>query len=528
MGDELPLAIGEVIDDKYVVESVLGVGGMGAVVRAKHLALGERVAIKLMLPSLVQEAELVGRFRREAQIAARLRSPHVVRVTDLGMTKGVPYMVMELLKGQDLATVLEERGALPVATAVSYMIDVCDALAEAHANQLVHRDLKPANIFLAESRQGPIIKVLDFGIAKRLTPVAGDTTQTSAILGSPQYMSPEQLRASRDVDARADVWALGVCLFELLSGQLPFEGTTLPELCASILKDVPRDLASLNAKAPRGVVEVVRRCLEKDASHRYASASELAQALAAPVSPALLTRAKTINGHAGDWSEPPPAMPGKAPPTIPLPRASDDEVAHEATEVAPQPGLPPHPVVAPPVTASVPARSQAIATSSSGVSTQTVSSSRRWPLALIGVAALGVGAAFGVIRLRASSRGGLGPEPSPATSLPATSGVTATSSSMPFVVPPPASMPTSNAVPSTLPSVGVSAASSAHSVRGSSLGGGSTSGVSSRPSVAPSVSGAAVVPTVAPKPPDIPSAPPATTSAPPPASAKPLDHGAKM
>jgi serine/threonine-protein kinase len=275
---------GQVLGGKYRVDRVLGAGGMGMVVAATHLQLDERVAIKFLLPEALQNQEAVARFGREARAAVKIRGEHVARVIDVGsFDNGAPYMVMEHLDGRDLSALIEERGALPPADAVDAVLQALEALAEAHALGIVHRDLKPANLFLTRRPDGtPSVKVLDFGISKVTNASASDNamTKTSAIMGSPLYMSPEQMTASRDVDARTDIWAIGVVLYELLSGRAPFRAETLPEICGLILTAAPPAIRNFSRATPEQLQNVVLRCLEKDRARRFQSVSELAQALA--------------------------------------------------------------------------------------------------------------------------------------------------------------------------------------------------------------------------------------------------------
>jgi serine/threonine-protein kinase len=275
-----PVRVGEVLAGKYRVERVLGVGGMGVVVAATHLQLEERVALKFMLPEAFGAPESVTRFLREARAVVRLKSEHVARVLDVGtLETGSPYIVMEFLDGSDLGGLLDARGPLPIVEVADYVVQACDAIAEAHAQGIVHRDLKPANLFLVRRADGtPLVKVLDFGISKvaaRESPSA--MTSAGAMLGSPLYMSPEQMRSARDVDARTDVWALGVILYELVSGRPPFEAETLPGLCAAVMAEAPRPLGLV----PPAFEAIVARCLEKDPTKRWESVAALVQALAA-------------------------------------------------------------------------------------------------------------------------------------------------------------------------------------------------------------------------------------------------------
>ncbi len=279
-----PVREGDVLAGKYRVERVLGQGGMGVVVSARHVQLGQHVALKFLLPAAYGSPDAVARFLREAQAAVQIRSEHVARILDVGtLETGAPFMVMEFLSGEDLAAVLQARGSLPVDEAVTYVLQACEALAEAHAAGIVHRDLKPSNLFLTRRADGSaLVKVLDFGISKGIAPPEGgaaDLTATSAVMGSPAYMSPEQIRSSKHVDARADVWALGVVIHQLVSGRLPFESTTLTEMMAKVVADPPTPLRFAQPSAPPELERVVLMCLEKDANRRLRSVGALAQAL---------------------------------------------------------------------------------------------------------------------------------------------------------------------------------------------------------------------------------------------------------
>ena len=280
-GSEAPVAPGDVLAGKYRVERVLGVGGMGVVVSALHLELGDRVAMKFLLPECSKNPEAAARFLREARAAARIKSDYVARVIDVGrLESGAPYMVMEYLDGCDLGAHVEQ-GRLPVEEAVDYVIQACHAMAEAHALGIVHRDLKPANLFLTQRSDGSrVVKVLDFGISKSQQEL-GDAslTKTSTMMGSPYYMSPEQMRSARDVDHRTDIWALGVVLYQLLAGVTPFQGDTLPELLTRIMTDTPPSLCGARPEVPGELDAVVFRCLEKSPLARYKHVGELARAL---------------------------------------------------------------------------------------------------------------------------------------------------------------------------------------------------------------------------------------------------------
>ncbi|MEJ7600868.1 MAG: serine/threonine-protein kinase [Kofleriaceae bacterium] len=272
--------VGDVLADKYRVEKILGLGGMGMVVAAIHLDLEQRVAIKMMLPSGGDNSDAAARFLREARAAAKLTGEHVCRVLDVGrFDTGAPYIVMEHLEGQTLGAYLKRRGPLPIGEAVDYVLQAAEGMAEAHARGIVHRDLKPDNLFLTTRLDGePIVKVLDFGISKAA--VANSVTRTNDIMGSPAYMAPEQMNSARDVDARADIWSLGVVLYQLLGGKLPFTAESLPALCLSVIHDPAAPLASVRGDLPPALDAIVMRCLEKDRTDRFADIGELAEMLA--------------------------------------------------------------------------------------------------------------------------------------------------------------------------------------------------------------------------------------------------------
>lgn len=313
--------VGEILLGKYRVERELGRGGMGVVYAARHLELGEAVAIKLLLPESEQDADLVRRFVREARASARIRSEHVCRVTDVGrLPGGEPYMVMELLHGQDLDQVLAANGPLPIADAVEYVLQAIEAIAEAHAASIVHRDLKPANLFLTRKRNGaPCIKVLDFGISKLADPMAPSraaATHTMALLGSPFYMPPEQLESSTNVDARADLWAIGVMLHQLLTAQLPYVADSLPGLVLRVMREPPAPLRQRRPEVPVELEAVILRCLEKDRAARWPDAASLAAALA-PFAPVRAAHSLEVirsfaNGHAATERPPPPSAPASS------------------------------------------------------------------------------------------------------------------------------------------------------------------------------------------------------------------------
>ncbi|MDB4972079.1 MAG: Protein kinase [Myxococcaceae bacterium] len=280
-----PVVLGEIIADKYQIEGVIGEGGMGLVVSAWHLGLRQRVAIKLLLSDggTIEDAALE-RFQREARAAARIRSEHVCRVLDVGMLPvGTPYLVLEYLEGCDLADELARRGRLPANEAIGYVLEACEALAEAHVSGIIHRDLKPANLFLSRRSNGSrCLKLLDFGVSKSVSQSSVaqfSLTKTSSIIGSPIYMSPEQLNSAKDVDARTDIWAMGALTYELLTGRPPFYGETIPQLVSQVLHTEPETFAALGVTAPGGLENVIRKALSKKREERYASVGEFATAI---------------------------------------------------------------------------------------------------------------------------------------------------------------------------------------------------------------------------------------------------------
>jgi serine/threonine-protein kinase len=316
-----PLEPGIVLDQRYLVEGVLGTGGMAYVVAARHLELQHRVAIKLTLPGKTSEQ---GRLRmvREARTAAQIKSDHVVRVLDVVSSgPNAPYIVMEYLRGETLAHRLGSKEKLQIKDVVEILLQTCEAVGEAHHLGMVHRDLKPSNLFLvAKPGNTWSAKVLDFGITKTIESIAQRLTHSHAMLASPAYAPPEQLRASSDVDLRADIWSLGVIAYECLTGSLPFRGDSLPDVCAQVLQNTPVPPRQLRSEIPIALERVILRCLEKDLARRYASIEELVLALDqfAP-SPArkCLTYLRGLD-HASDstrWpprEEPPRETPGGA------------------------------------------------------------------------------------------------------------------------------------------------------------------------------------------------------------------------
>lgn len=328
---------GDVIAGKYRIDKLVGRGGMGVVLAAQHLALGQTVAIKVLAVDGLDEVrkrEAGARFLREGQSAARLTSDHVVRIYDVGtLDSAAPFMVMELLRGEDLATLLERQGPAPVEVAVEYVVQACDAVAEAHATGIVHRDLKPSNLFVSRRSDGrALVKVLDFGISKAIVPGSdafeGNLTATRSVVGSPYYMSPEQVRDAKRVDARTDIWSLGMILYELMTGEPAFNADTLPGICAAIAADAPAPIRERRPDVSPEVEAIVLRCLEKDPAKRFQSITELVKALApfvphSPVSSTLYASrgAQSIDGPGPPKHSPTAATIGLAPESGP--RRSD-------------------------------------------------------------------------------------------------------------------------------------------------------------------------------------------------------------
>lgn len=306
------VSVGDILAGKYRVEKILGMGGMGVVVAATHLDLRELRAIKLIRPDAECD-QSVERFLREARTVVRLRSEHVAEVHDVGrLESGAPYIVMELLEGQDLSTILKTRGSLPIEEAILYVAQACHALAEAHAVGIVHRDLKPGNLFLTHRSNGSAcIKVLDFGISKDTKPEKIDLEMTGAkdLIGSPLYMSPEQMRSARKVDPRADVWALGAILYKLLTGLAPFQAPTVPEIFALTLGKQVRPPSSLRPEIPGELDAIILRCLDKQAQNRFPTAAELGSALVpfGPWEPSVAEPANQLFQNTRRTTVPPPS-----------------------------------------------------------------------------------------------------------------------------------------------------------------------------------------------------------------------------
>ncbi len=289
---------GKLIAGRYEILRLLGEGGMGQVWEARHVELGRSVAIKFLEKDLAGDEALAERFRREARVTASLRHVNIVEVMDFGMTDdGVPYIVMEMMGGESLSALLEREGRLDATRAAGIMIEVLSGLGEAHAKGIVHRDLKPDNIFIDEiAGRGQVVKILDFGISKSLDPEGGKKlalTRTGMAMGTPYYMSPEQVMGSIDLDGRSDVYACGVILFEMLAGKRPFEGATHNEVIVRIMSDPTPDPALAIPGAGAGLAAVVGKAMNRERDARYASAGEFESdlrsmasgAVAAPTAP---------------------------------------------------------------------------------------------------------------------------------------------------------------------------------------------------------------------------------------------------
>jgi serine/threonine protein kinase len=281
-----PTAIGDVIAEKYRLVRTLGRGGMGRIFAADHLLLGTTVALKFMHPHLARDRGQVARFAREARAAATLKSAYSARIIDVDtLDNGELYIVMEYLDGVSLETIAVDGRGLPIPDAVRFIVQACDALAEAHSRSIIHRDVKPANLFLTKGKSGePIIKVLDFGLAKSVVSTEGlSSSQNSTIagqaLGTPYYMSPEQITGGAVIDGRSDVWAIGTTLYELLTGHMAFPGPNAAIVFDGILLGSPTPLRVLRPEIPDTLVAIVDRCLQREVTARFQTVRELSKAL---------------------------------------------------------------------------------------------------------------------------------------------------------------------------------------------------------------------------------------------------------
>jgi serine/threonine protein kinase len=291
---------GLIVAGKYELVKLVARGGMGSVWRARHLLLDVEVAVKLMASTLMPCQEQRSRFAREAKSAAQIKSPHVVHIYDYGLDEDTPYIVMELLEGEDLGERLRREKRLPPAVAAKLLLQIGRGLRKAHEMGIVHRDLKPANIFLARTDEEEVVKILDFGIARApVSGAAGETTSTGEILGSPPYMSPEQVRGLKGIDHRTDQWSLGVVLYRVLTGKLPFQSEQTADLIVKICTEPPPAPSSIAPELPRSLDAFFTRVLARDPDGRFVSVREMMGAfLEATMPPDQRPRLSSIPDHA--------------------------------------------------------------------------------------------------------------------------------------------------------------------------------------------------------------------------------------
>ncbi len=310
---------------RYQLGRRLGAGGMGEVFEARHLDLGKVVALKTLHGAGAARPEVQARFVREGQAAARIRHPNAADVTDVGVVNGVAYLVMEMLQGEDLQGLLRREGCLSPGRIAAIMLPTLSALSAAHEEGIVHRDLKPANIFLHQARDGSLVpKVLDFGISKMSYEEGPALTGTSAILGTPAYMSPEQLMSTRDVDLRSDIYSMGVVLYECATGVTPFRGDTMFMVMSAVSTGVYTPPRQVRGDIPEALEQVIQRAMSREPSQRFASAAELAQALAPFAEP----------GAANVWG-----VRASAPPSMPSPSMPSPTVVPSTPGVPSSPSL---------------------------------------------------------------------------------------------------------------------------------------------------------------------------------------------
>jgi serine/threonine-protein kinase len=275
---------GEILAGKYRAERVLGAGGMGVVVRVTHLEGPGVFALKFLRPSVARDSSAAKRFRREAEAAGRIESPHVVKISDVGeLASGSPYLVMEYLEGTTLDARISGEMRLPLEQACDLALQIAEGLAAAHAMGVIHRDIKPANLFLTSGPDGAeLLKIVDFGVSKILdpdSPAGQHLTRTQTSVGSPLYMSPEQMRSARKADFRTDQWSLGAVLYRMATGHLPFDAKSLPRLCVQVLEGDFVPVATRCPDLPPSFAEVVERCFRLSPADRYLDIAELAEAL---------------------------------------------------------------------------------------------------------------------------------------------------------------------------------------------------------------------------------------------------------
>lgn len=352
-------AVGQILSGRFRIEHVIGIGSMGVVLAAKHIELDERVAIKFIRSEMQKVPGVLSRFAREAKAAVSIKSEHVAQVFDVGTAEGIgPYIVMEYLEGRDLAAVLESEGRLPIRRAVHYVMQACEALAVAHSGGITHRDIKPENLFLTRQGDLELIKLLDFGISKAALTgkVFGDelsTAEGSCLLGTPLYMSPEQIRSTSEVDHRADIWSLGAVLYELITARSAFVADSVRQVWTRILETAPTPLFAHCPEAPASLQAVIDRCLEKDPAMRFQNVAELAVALL-PFAPSrarlYAQRASSILGTKSDSLFPAPMQSGPSGvSSVPVPRSNRPELNSQAIAQGSFLALPIPDATAPPV-----------------------------------------------------------------------------------------------------------------------------------------------------------------------------------
>jgi serine/threonine protein kinase len=300
-----PFRPGTLIDQKYRIEALVGEGGMGFVYRAWNLVLEQWVAIKALRPEYARDPQAAARVVNEARAMARLRGTHVGRVLDAGTADGqYPFVVLEYLQGHTLRAQLDEQGRLQLAEAVDLVLQACEAVAEAHAADIVHCDLKPENFVLNLAPDGSqVLKLIDFGISRRTDAAPSGEPGPSAV-GSPEYMAPEQLVSPEMVDERVDIWSLGIVLFELLTGFVPFTGNSLAAMRYNLLTADPPSLRSIRADLPAELEDVVRQCLSKRPEDRFASVTQLADALSPFAEEASIPSVRRVRRILGEVSRP--------------------------------------------------------------------------------------------------------------------------------------------------------------------------------------------------------------------------------
>jgi eukaryotic-like serine/threonine-protein kinase len=316
LGVDDELEVGQLLAEKYRLDAVLGEGSMGKLFIATDLALGRQTAIKVALLAGRLQHELEHRLLMEARAAAQLRTQHVARVLDIGrLRSGAPFVVFELLEGENLEHLIQSGGRLPIAEAVGYALEACIGLAEAHALGIVHRDIKPENLFLATSPDGSVVlKVLDFGASALFAGLTHAGGQEE-VIGTPLYLAPERVRSPRLRDPRSDIWALGAVLYELIVGRPAFDAESIPDIVELVQHHAAPLLRHAVQSAPPTLERVIDRCLQKNPAHRFGSVAALAMALA-PYGPAgaydLAKRSQRVLSHLRETcasSVPPPPPP---------------------------------------------------------------------------------------------------------------------------------------------------------------------------------------------------------------------------